>query len=243
MPFQSYNRSVEYRQLHPLSVSDEAEAREIQLRLAGQVCRQDEVGAVELVAGVDISPIAPGRGRGAAVVLRYPSMELVEVAAAEAELTFPYIPGLLAFRELLPILSACSKLSASPQLLLVDGQGLAHPRRLGLASHLGLFLERPTIGCAKSRLMGTHRATGSAPGSTTPLKDGDEVIGSVVRTREGSGVLYVSIGHKVDLRAAVRWVLACCRGYRQPEPLRLAHLAATGQLGPRAPTPGHTTLF
>lgn len=234
---------MEYRQLHPLSITSAEEAREIQVRLAGQVSQQDEVGTVELVAGVDISPIAPGRGRGAVVVIKYPGMELVEVAVAEVELTFPYIPGLLAFRELMPVLAACAKLTVSPQLVLVDGQGLAHPRRLGLASHLGLFLDRPTVGCAKSRLIGTHGATGSSIGSSTPLKDGNEVIGSVVRTREGSAVIYVSIGHKVDLRAAVRWVLTCCRGYRQPEPLRLAHLAATGKLSPRQDAPRQTTLL
>lgn len=242
-PRQAYNQSVEYQELHPLNIDSEAEARELQFRLASQVSRKDEVGTVELIAGVDISPVAPGKGRGAVVVLQYPSMDLVEVAVADTEVSFPYIPGLLAFRELLPVLAACTMLSVTPQLLFVDGQGLAHPRRLGLASHLGLFLNRPTIGCAKSRLVGHHGAAGNTVGSTTPLKDGDEVIGSVLRTREGSAVIYVSIGHKVDLRSALRWVLDGCRGYRQPEPLRLAHLAATGRLAPRKPSPAQAHLY
>jgi deoxyribonuclease V len=234
---------VEYQELHSLSITSEAEARELQLRLARQVSQQDEVGVVELVAGVDISPVGPGKGRGAVVVMQYPGMEIVEVAVAETEVTFPYIPGLLAFRELLPMLSACHMLSVTPHLFFVDGQGLAHPRRLGLASHLGLFLDRPTIGCAKSRLTGHHGAAGNAVGNSVPLKDGDEVIGSVLRTREGSAPVYVSIGHKVDLRSAVRWVLAGCRGYRQPEPLRLAHLAAAGRLSPRKPGHSQSRLF
>lgn len=242
-PRQAYNQSVEYQELHPLNIDSEAEARELQFRLASQVSRKDEVGTVELIAGVDISPVAPGKGRGAVVVLQYPSMDLVEVAVADTEVSFPYIPGLLAFRELLPMLAACTMLSVTPQLLFVDGQGLAHPRRLGLASHLGLFLNRPTIGCAKSRLVGHHGAAGNTVGSTTPLKDGDEVIGSVLRTREGSAVIYVSIGHKVDLHSALRWVLDGCRGYRQPEPLRLAHLAATGRLAPRKPSPAQAHLY
>jgi deoxyribonuclease V len=229
-------KPVDYRELHSFRIDSEAEAKEIQHRLAGMVSCQDEVGPVELVAGVDISPISPGKGRGAVVVLHYPSMELVEVTVVETEVVFPYIPGLLAFRELQPVLAACRSLSVTPHLFFVDGQGLAHPRRMGLASHLGLFLNRPTIGCAKSRLTGYHAAAGNPMGSTTPLKDCDEVIGSVVRTRESSAVVYVSIGHKVDLPAAVRWVLAGCRGYRQPEPLRLAHLAASGRLSPHKPT-------
>lgn len=234
---------MEYQELHPLNIDSEAEARELQLRLAGQVSQQDEVGTVELIAGVDISPVAPGKGRGAVVVMQYPSMDIVEVAVAETEVTFPYIPGLLAFRELQPMLTACAMLSVTPQLLFVDGQGLAHPRRLGLASHLGLFLDRPTIGCAKSRLVGHHGAAGNPVGSTTPLKDGDDIIGSVLRTREGSAVIYVSVGHKVDLRSAVRWVLAGCRGFRQPEPLRLAHLAAAGRLTTRRPSPAQARLY
>lgn len=234
---------MKYQELHSLTIDSEAEAKELQVQLASQVSRQDEVGPVELVAGVDISPVAPGKGRGAVVVMKYPSMEIVEVAVSDTEVTFPYIPGLLAFRELQPMLTACAMLSSTPQLLFVDGQGLAHPRRLGLASHLGLFLNLPTIGCAKSRLVGHHGAAGNAVGSTTPLKDGDEVVGSVLRTREGSAVIYVSVGHKVDLRSAVRWVLDGCRGYRQPEPLRQAHLAATGRLSPRKPSPTQARLY
>jgi deoxyribonuclease V len=124
------------------------------------------------------------------------------------------------------VLAACERLVAEPDLVLVDGQGIAHPRRMGLASHLGLFLDRPTIGCAKSRLCGSHDSVGPDPGASALLEDGGEVIGAALRTRKGASPLYVSTGHKVSLEAAIEWVLRCCKGARLPEPTRLAHLAA-----------------
>ena len=136
------------------------------------------------------------------------------------------LPGLLSFRELPLALEAFEKLVATPDLILVDGQGLAHPRRLGLASHLGLLLDTPTIGCAKSRLCGNCEEPDSASDSRTDLMDNGEVIGAVLRTKTAVKPVYVSIGHRVDLEAAVHWVLACCRGYRIPEPLRAAHRLA-----------------
>jgi len=207
------------------------QALEMQRRLAAQVSRNSEVGVPRFVAGVDISAgTALGVARGAVVVLSYPELRVVEIKVAEGKLDFPYVPGLLSFRESPLTLAACEKLSITPDLILVDGQGVAHPRRLGLASHLGLFLDTPTIGCAKSLLCGSHEMPGVEPGSYTEIIDKGEAIGVALRTRPGVKPVYISIGHKVDLRAAIYWVLECSRGYRLPEPTRLAHLAAGGNL-------------
>ena len=168
--------------------------------------------------------------KGAVVVLSYPELEVVEVQVETAKPEIPYVPGLLSFRESPLILAACEKLKITPDLFLVDGQGVAHPRRLGLASHLGLFLDVPAIGCAKSRLCGTNDELGVEAGSYTELMDRDEVIGAVLRTRHKTKPLYVSIGYKIDLKETVKWVVKCCRGYRLPEPSRFAHLAAGGNL-------------
>ena len=178
--------------------------------------------------------MSASRGRGvgtaAVVVLGYPGLELVEVSVIRGEVDFPYVPGLLSFREAPLILRACQGLSATPDLVLVDGQGIAHPRRIGLASHLGLFLNTPTVGCAKSRLCGSHDVPGDERGDSADLVDGEETIGAVVRTKSGTKPVYVSVGHRIDLPGAVHWVLECCRGYRLPEPVRLAHQAAGGNL-------------
>lgn len=215
--------------LHPWQVTT-SQARDIQLGLAEKVCRCNKIGEVRLVAGADISAPRGAPATGAVVVLSYPALEPVEVRVVRQALSFPYVPGLLTFREAPLVIEAWRKLTLKPDLLLVDGQGLAHPRRMGIASHLGLLVDIPTIGCAKSRLIGEHGPVGDEAGSRTELRDGDEVIGAVLRTRAGSRPLYVSIGHKVDLNAAVEWVLKCCRGHRLPEPSRLAHLAAGGNL-------------
>jgi deoxyribonuclease V len=159
----------------------------------------------------------------------------------ERKVTLPYIPGLLSFREAPLIVAACEELSNVPDLILVDGQGIAHPRRLGLASHLGLFLDVPTVGCAKSRLCGKHKPVGEKVGSYTELVDNGDVIGAVLRTKVGVKPIYVSIGHKISLSSARKWVLNCCRGYRLPEPTRLAHLAAGGNL--KIETGHQGTLF
>ena len=208
-----------------------AEARELQRRLAPQVSPVNELITPDLVAGVDISAQSSrGIARGAAVVLRYPELTVVETAIVEAELGFSYVPGLLSFREAPLILAALAKLSVTPQLILVDGQGIAHPRRLGLASHLGIFAGLPTVGCAKSILCGRHGPLSPEIGSQAELVDNGEVVGAALRTRSGVKPVYVSIGHKVDLPTAIYWVMQCCRGYRLPEPCRLAHLAAGGRL-------------
>jgi len=215
---------------HPWKVTT-AEARAIQLRLARLVSRKNEVSRPKLVAGVDISaPRFQGRVRGTVVVLSYPELEVVEIGAVEQTVDFPYIPGLLSFRESPVILAAYEKLRSKPDLILVDGQGIAHPRRFGIASHLGVLLDVPTIGCAKSLLCGTHDVLGPEAGRTAGIEHGGEVVGMALRTKANVRPVYVSIGHKVDLAAAVSWVSRCCRGYRLPEPTRLAHLAASGNL-------------
>jgi deoxyribonuclease V len=217
-------------ELHGWEVSV-ARAREIQLNLAKKVVTENEVIAPRFIAGIDISaPDAQGVARGAVVVLCYPELSIVEVKAVQGEIMFPYIPGLLSFRESPLILAACEKLCSVPDLILIDGQGIAHPRRFGLASHVGLFLDLPTIGCAKSILCGQHRPVGEEAGSHAELLDNGELIGAALRTKSGVKPIYVSVGHKIDLASALQWVLKCCRGYRLPEPTRLAHLAAGGML-------------
>jgi deoxyribonuclease V len=208
-----------------------SQALELQARLSALVSRENQLNSPRYIAGVDISVDRErGMGRGAVVVLSYPELEIAEVQTVEDSIDFPYVPGLLSFREAPITLAACAKLNITPDLVLVDGQGIAHPRRLGLASHLGLFLDTPTIGCAKSRLCGAHGALAEEAGSYVELKDGDETIGAVLRTKAGVNPLYVSVGHRVDLESAIYWVLQCCRGYRLPEPTRLAHLVAGGSL-------------
>ena len=216
--------------LHTWNVSL-AEAREIQLRLAGKVITENEGINPHLIAGVDISsPDSGGIARGAVVVLGYPELDVLEVKVAEDRVAIPYIPGLLSFRECPLILAACKMLHNTPDIILVDGQGIAHPRRLGLASHLGLFLDTPAIGCAKSILCGKHGPVGERVGSHAELLDRGEVVGAALRTKIGVKPIYVSVGHKVNLAMALNWVMECCRGYRLPEPTRLAHLAAGGNL-------------
>jgi len=225
---------VKVERLHSWQVST-AQALDLQRRLAGQVSRNGEVTAPRFIAGVDISAgKAQEMATAAVVVLNYPELRLVETKVAQGRLDFPYIPGLLSFRESPLTLAACQQLTITPDLILVDGQGIAHPRRFGLASHLGLFLNTPTIGCAKSRLCGQHEEPGVEPGSYTEVIDRDETIGVALRTKLGVKPIYVSIGHKVDLQTAIYWVMKCCCGYRLPEPTRLAHLAAGGNLKPES---------
>lgn len=221
---------MKVERLHSWQLST-AQALDTQRRLAAQVSWRSEVGAPGFIAGVDISVNrARGTATGAVVVLSYPELKLVETKVVDGKLDFPYIPGLLSFRESPLTLAACEWLTVTPDLILVDGQGIAHPRRMGLASHLGLFLDTPTIGCAKSLLCGSYEEPGDEPGSSAEVVDKGETIGVALRTKSGVKPIYVSIGHKVDLQTAIDWVMKCCRGYRLPEPTRLAHLAAGGNL-------------
>lgn len=221
--------NVKVKVLHSWQLST-PEAVDLQNRLAAQVAKNGEVNAPSFIAGVDISAEKGGIATGAAVVLSYPELSVVETRVVQGRLGFPYVPGLLSFREAPLILSVCEQLSITPDLFLIDGQGVAHPRRFGLASHLGLLLDRPTIGCAKSLLCGHYETPGDEPGSYAEITDRGETVGVALRTRLGVKPLYISIGHKIDLKSAIYWILECCRGYRLPEPTRLAHLAAGGNL-------------
>ena len=202
------------------------EARAIQESLRERVVTEDRIGEIRTVAGVDIG-IRKGVGRAAAVLLDFPSLELLNYVVITAELRFPYVPGLLSFRESPPALAALRALPQRPDLLLCDGQGLAHPRRFGIACHLGVLLDIPAIGAAKSRLIGTHEEPHSERGSKAPLFDGEERIGSVVRTRTNVHPIYVSVGHRVSLQTAVALTLKCAPRYRIPEPTRQAHKLAS----------------
>jgi deoxyribonuclease V len=208
-----------------------AQAVEIQNNLSDRVIKHDILPDIKYIAGVDMSIRRTSKTAIASVVLlNYPGLEIIEIQTASGDLEFPYIPGLLSFRELPLTIAACEKLSITPDLIVVDGQGIAHPRRIGLASHLGIIMDIPTIGCAKSRLCGSHTEPENEPGDYTNLIDKDEIIGAVVRTKHGVKPVYVSIGHRISLDTAINWIIRCCRGYRLPQPIRLAHLAAGGNL-------------
>ena len=203
--YSRYNRDMKVESLHSWQVSI-AQALEIQQKLATQVSKKSEVTTPHFIAGVDIS-VGKGEGiaTGAVVVLQYPELRVVETKVARGKLNFPYIPGLLSFRESPLTLAACQKLTTTPDLILVDGQGIAHPRRLGLASHLGLLLNTPAVGCAKSLLCGSHEALRIEPGSYAEVVERGEIIGAALRTKPGVKPVYISIGHKVDLQTAIYW--------------------------------------
>ncbi len=209
---------------HPWDLSPQA-ARALQRELAGRVVRQTDMGPVNTVAGLDVG-YRDGLAWAAVVVLSYPELVVVDQALARRQVSFPYVPGLLSFREGPAVLDALARLASPPDLLIFDGHGLAHPRRFGLACHVGLRVDIPSIGCAKSRLVGVYEEPGPEQGSYSLLLDGDETIGAVVRTRAGVKPVFVSTGHRVDLVTAIRYVLACCRGYRLPETTRRAHRLA-----------------
>lgn len=211
----------------PLTV---AEARAVQEKLCARVITRDRIGRVRTVAGIDIGYEGDNRlARAAAVVLAFPSLELVEEAVVRVPVKFPYVPGFLSFREVPAALVALAKLRQKPDLILCDGQGLAHPRRFGLACHLGVLLDIPTIGVAKSRLIGEPRGRlGRAKGAWVPLVDSGEIIGALLRTRTGVKPVYVSIGHRVSLDTAIDYVLRCTPRYRLPETTRRAHRLASG---------------
>ena len=205
-----------------------AEARALQQRLSGQAELRDRLDAPALVAGIDVGLEDGGRiTRAAVAVLGFADLELVESALARRPTAFPYVPGLLSFREIPAVLDALAALACTPDLLLADGQGLAHPRRFGLACHLGWLLNTPTVGVAKSRLLGEFTSPPDQRGAWAPLLDRGDMVGAAVRTRRGVKPVFVSPGHRVDVASAVRLTLACTDRYRLPEPSRAAHRLAS----------------
>jgi deoxyribonuclease V len=201
------------------------EAVVLQRELAGRIDTRTPLPKCELIAGADVSynrfsPIF----YAAVVVLRTSDWTIVEKQETVRTTTFPYVPGLLSFREAPALLEVFAKLRTRPDAVMIDGHGLAHPRRFGIASHLGLWLGVPTLGCGKSLLVGKYKEPRTKRGSLAPLMDKDDRIGSIVRTRDGVKPVFVSVGHKIDLASAVRLVLKSARGYRIPEPTRQAHL-------------------
>jgi len=208
---------------------DVAAARAIQEALRSQVVREDRLGPVHTVAGIDVGFEDRGRiTRAAVVLLAFPSLEPVAQAISRSPTRFPYVPGYLSFRELPAVLEALERLVELPDLILCDGQGLAHPRRFGLACHLGVLIDIPCIGVAKSRLIGTHDELPPDKGRWVPLRDKEETIGAVLRTRTGVRPVYVSIGHRVSLDTAIDYTLRCTTRYRLPETTRHAHRLASG---------------
>jgi deoxyribonuclease V len=208
-----------------------ADARVVQESLRGKVVTRDRLRRVRTVAGIDVGFEQHGRiTRAAVVVLDFPALTLRAAAVARSPTRFPYVPGYLSFREVPAVLAALARLKTKPDLLLCDGQGRAHPRRFGLACHLGVLTGIPSIGVAKSRLIGTHESLPDTRGARVPLVDKGEVIGAVLRTRAGVKPLYVSIGHRLSLATAIDCVLRCTASYRLPETTRYAHRLASGSL-------------
>jgi deoxyribonuclease V len=218
---------VKARRLHRWDLTPKA-AIALQAELRECVVRTGKLARVRHVAGVDVGFERNGAvTRAAVAVLAFPGLELVEKSIVRRPTRFPYVPGLLSFREAPTVLAAFERLRVAPDLILYDGQGFAHPRRFGIASHIGLLLDTPSIGVAKTRLVGEHRAPADRRGEWAPLLDAGETIGAVLRTRRGVKPLYVSIGHRVSLEAAVHWTMACVTRYRLPQTTRWAHRLAS----------------
>jgi deoxyribonuclease V len=217
--------------LHDWNVTP-GEAIALQRALAGQLDWSSPVSlsAVQLVAGVDVSVQTAFDGhaqsQAAVVVLRLSDMSLVETVTAEMPTPFPYIPGLLTFREGPVLELAFEQLQAEPDVFIFDGMGRAHPRRIGIAAHLGLWLEKPTIGCGKTLFVGRYNALSQERGAWAPLVDRGEVIGAALRTRPNANPVFISAGHRIDLESSLQLVMACTGRFRLPEPIRAAHRAA-----------------
>lgn len=214
---------MHYRRFHAWTVSP-ARARAIQQKLRSLVLRDGALATLRAVAGADVAYLeSEGVTCAAVVVMGVPGFEVIETVTAESQTRFPYVPGLLSFREAPVLLKAFQKVRSTPDALIVDGQGYAHPRRFGLASHLGLLLDLPTVGCAKSLLVGDYDEPGWQAGASSPLIHRGEVVGCALRTRERVKPVYVSVGHRLSLNAAQTLVLQCVKRYRLPEPVRHAH--------------------
>src|SRR2546423_4410389 len=228
---------VDYKKLHDWDVTPR-EAIELQKSLRKMVKVAPLRKKIETVAGADISfnKFEPTVYAGI-VVLRLHSREVIEEVGVVSETKFPYVPGLLSFRETPSVLEAWEKLNTEPDAVMFDGQGIAHPRRVGIASHVGLIIERPTLGCAKSVLVGKYEEPDDERGSWTELIDKGEVVGAALRTKTRVAPIYVSPGHLIDLQGAIDLTLACDGGYRQPEPTRRAHLLVNAlRRGEKEPT-------
>ncbi len=219
--------TMQFNDLHRWDLSPR-DAMRLQSRIREKIAiRKLSAKKVHLVAGVDVS-VKEGRSRAAIVVLTYPDLQRQETAVAEEKTRFPYVPGLLSFREGPVILKCVKKLKAKPDVFIFDGQGLAHPRGVGLASHIGIILNRPSIGSAKSHLYGSYDMPGNARGDFSLVRDNNgKAIGAVLRTRDNTNPVFVSPGHLVDIPSAVKIILACCPKYKIPEPIRAAHSAAS----------------
>jgi len=218
---------MEVKKLHKWDLTYE-QARLLQDKLAFQLKFTPVAKTPKIVAGIDCAFSKDGnRIGGVVIVMSYPELEVIETQSATTEVTYPYIPGLLSFREAPVCIKAVEKLENVPDVFLVDGQGIAHHRKLGIAAHLGLFFDKPTIGCAKSRLVGEYEEPKKEKGNFTPLLYKGDQIGAVVRTRTNVKPLFISVGHKCDLNFAIEMTLACAKKYRLPEPTRLAHQAVT----------------
>ena len=216
---------------HAWSVTpEEAVALQKELRSLVVADRPIDLGSVRLVAGVDVS-VRNEQSQAAVVVATFPEFEPVETVRARRPTPFPYIPGLLSFREGPVLEEAFALLNTEPDVFLFDGMGIAHPRRIGIASHMGLWLERPTVGCGKTLLSGRYRDLGYDKGAAAPLVDRGETIGVALRTRAGTNPMFISPGHLANIPSAAELVLRCAPKYRLPEPIRLAHRAA-GQFDP-----------
>ena len=226
---------MQYKNLHKWDVTP-AEAIEIQNTLREKIILSLQHSAlkdVKYIAGADVAYQKVGQGfshastgYAAVIVMTFPDLEVVEEKRVKAEIRFPYIPGLLAFREAPILLKAFERLKKEPDLIIFDGQGIAHPRGMGIASHMGIILNKPTIGCAKSKLFGIYNEPGKKAGDFSYLyspQEADNVIGAVVRTKLNTKPVFVSIGHKIDLQTSIKFILECRRGYRIPEPTRIAH--------------------
>ncbi|MEW5995255.1 MAG: deoxyribonuclease V [Candidatus Zixiibacteriota bacterium] len=213
---------MKYRNLHPWNVSPK-EAMRIQAELRSQVVLERGFGEIGFIAGADIAlDKDTNKGYAGVIVYRFPELIEVERRHAVENLTFPYIPGLLAFREAPVLLKAFAEVKQEPDVIVFDGQGLAHPRRVGIATHMGLLLDKPSIGCAKSRLIGRYEEPGAQAGQYTPLTDSGETIGAVLRTRDNVNPVFISPGHKVDLSSSIEIIMKCVDGYRIPKPTREA---------------------
>ena len=216
---------MKIKPLHPWKVTI-AEAKTIQLELAEKVVLEKLKAPVRVIAGADVSYARKGAICFAAVtVFNYPEMQVIEQVTSSDAVSFPYVPGYLTFREAPALLQAFEKLSHEPDLVLFDGQGIAHPRRMGLATHSGMILDKPAIGCAKSLLVGKFENPLSSKGDWSDLIYGGLLIGAAVRTRDRVKPVFVSPGFKITLHEAIEWVVKTCIGYRIPEPIRKSHFA------------------